>query len=308
MRYQDADQNVQRSARLPGAGIRTGHAALAAALAVLLLPISGKAQVSPAPSALRSGAALGSSAQSPEEKLRLLEARFAALTVEYANRTGVLVETLDRLAESMARLGEQQDWNTEKTKLLADNKNLRDLAAAKDQRLSNAESLCRQAESTSQALRDEFAERGALLAVAERDRSAGEAERVALRHDLDQRINEIKSLESTVSATEKRLAELETASRRPSPETVANQAAISKLEKGLRIAEQKAGQLAPLEKELRGRRERAALQDEEIAQYKKDRDAARSQLKEQQGALAARDEEIAQYKKDRDAARSQLKE
>jgi len=70
---------------------------------------------------------------------------------------------------------------------------------------------------------------------------------------------------------EKQLADFESASRRPPPDDGVKQERVAELESDLRIAEQKVSRLAPLEKDLQDQRKSFAVQEEAIAQLKKER-------------------------------------
>jgi len=271
MRQPGKERNSKRREQLNCTGRRLRPAVLFFALAGLLLPVSGKGQVSSEPFSQHPAAVSPATPESREQKLRLLEQSHAALKKDYANRTAELVETLDRLAESMARLGAMQGWNEEKKKLLADNKALRDLAGAREGQFNGAESLRRRLENDYLALRVEYEERRALLSVAARDLNACDDDRVALRKDLDRRTIGARDLEAAVLGLKTKLSDLEATSVQSPP--------------GNGVL------LASLEKEIKEQRKSVATQGEEVARLKKELDKAQGQAREKQGALdALRDE------------------
>jgi chromosome segregation ATPase len=146
----------------------------------------------------------------------------------------------------MARLGEVRDGK-EKKKLLAENKTLRDLAAAEVRRRSSAEDTLRQIEGDYRTLRSQYEERGELLAVSARNLAACDDNRAVLRQDVDRRTTAAGSLATTVLALEKELADLEAVCRQPARlkeelerakgQVRENQSAVEALQRQLSLVE-----------------------------------------------------------------------
>jgi len=247
MRQQRASQVSGRPGHLDGMVRRFGRLVPVFLCSVLCVPLSASGETAaPAASARRPAPAVASTSPSPGDQLRLIDANCAALKNEYAKRTAELADTLERLAESMARLGE---------------------------------------------MRVEYEESGALLSASARDVAACEADRAVKSQDLGRCTVAAKALEAKLVGYEKKLAELEMAASEQSAGRDLNKQRLARLEDNLRVAQQKAGLIAGLEKELQVQRKLVSSQGEENAKLKQEFIAAKSQANEQakgqQRALAS---------------------